>query len=49
MPIDADGDYSEELLLERINTELVANVSNFCYRVLSFTNKNFNSKFTETA
>ena len=44
MPIDGDGEYSEELVVERINTELVGNLSNFCYRVLSFTNKNFDSK-----
>ena len=44
MPIDGDGDYSEELAEERINSELVGNLSNFCYRVLFFTNKNFNSE-----
>ena len=44
MPIGADGDYSEELVVEKINSELVANFSNFCYRVLSFANKNFNSQ-----
>ena len=31
---------------ERINNELVGNIANFIYRVLSFTNKNFNSKIT---
>lgn len=44
MPLGGDGDYSEELVEERINSELVSNLSNFCYRVLSFTNKNFNSE-----
>ena len=44
MPIDGDGEYSEDLVKERINSELSDNLSNFCYRVLSFTNKNFNSK-----
>ncbi len=44
MPIGADGDYSEEIVTEKINSELVANLSNFCYRVLSFANKNFNSE-----
>jgi len=29
---------------EKINTELLGNVANFAYRVLSFTNKNFDSK-----
>jgi len=42
MPLGADGEYSEELLVERVNKELVANLGNFCYRVLSFLNKNFN-------
>ena len=44
MPIDGDGEYSEDIVEERINAELVGNLSNFCYRVLSFTNKNFNSE-----
>ncbi len=44
MPIDGDGDYNEDLVIERINSELVGNLSNFCYRVLSFTNKYFDSK-----
>lgn len=44
MPIDGDGDYSEELLREKINSELVGNLSNFFYRVISFTNKNFKSE-----
>jgi methionyl-tRNA synthetase len=44
MPIDGDGDYSEEIVKKRINTELVGNFSNLCYRVLSFTAKNYNSE-----
>ncbi|MBW2974466.1 methionine--tRNA ligase [Candidatus Woesearchaeota archaeon] len=44
MPLGEDGEYSEELVEERINSELVGNLSNFCYRVLSFTNKNFESR-----
>ena len=47
MPLDGDGDYSEKLVLERINTELVGNFSNFCYRVLSFTAKNYSSEIKE--
>ncbi|MEA2038152.1 MAG: methionine--tRNA ligase [Nanoarchaeota archaeon] len=47
MPIDSDGDYSEDLVVERVNTELVGNVSNLCYRVLSFTNKNFDSSIKD--
>jgi len=48
MPLGEDGEYSEELVEERINSELVSNLSNFCYRVLSFTNKNFDSKIKES-
>lgn len=44
MPIDSDGDYTEKLAVERINNELVGNLSNFCYRVLSFTAKNYESE-----
>ncbi|MBL7055166.1 methionine--tRNA ligase [Candidatus Woesearchaeota archaeon] len=44
MSLDGDGEYSEELVVERVNSELVGNLANFCYRVLSFTNKNFNSE-----
>ncbi len=46
MPIDSDGDYNEEAVIERINNELVANLANFCYRVLSFTNKNLDSRIS---
>ena len=41
MPLESDGEYSEELLVERVNTELVGNLANFIYRTLSFLNKNF--------
>ncbi|NQU98986.1 methionine--tRNA ligase [Candidatus Woesearchaeota archaeon] len=44
MPFESDGEYSEELLVERANTELVSNVANFIYRTLSFLNKNFDGK-----
>jgi len=44
MPISADGEYAEDLLIERVNKELLANLGNFCYRVLSFLNKNFDGK-----
>ncbi|MFH2028080.1 MAG: methionine--tRNA ligase [Nanoarchaeota archaeon] len=47
MPIDSDGEYSSGLVVERINSELVGNLSNFCYRAISFTNKNFDSKIDE--
>ncbi len=39
-PFD-DGDYSERLMIERINNELVANVGNFAYRTLSFLDRYF--------
>lgn len=41
MPSEGDGEYSEDLLRERINNELVGNLGNFCYRTISFVNKNF--------
>jgi methionyl-tRNA synthetase len=47
MPITGDGDYTEDLIIERINKELVGNISNFCYRSLSFTNKNLDSKIVD--
>lgn len=47
MPMDGDGDYSEDLVIERINNELVGNLSNFCYRVMSFTNKNYDSEIKD--
>jgi len=39
-----DIDLNVEELREKINNELVSNIANFIYRVLSFINKNFNSK-----
>lgn len=47
MPIDSDGDYNEESVIERINNELVANLANFCYRTLSFCNRSFDSKIED--
>lgn len=44
MPMDSDGDYSEAALAEKANTEVVGNLSNFCYRTISFLNKNFGSE-----
>ena len=49
IPMGNDGEYSNDLVQERINTELVGNFSNFCYRVLSFTEKNFKSEIKEIA
>lgn len=39
-----DGDFREELLRERNNKELVANIGNFIYRALSFTFTRFGGK-----
>jgi methionyl-tRNA synthetase len=47
MPMDGDGDYSEENVVERINNELVANIANFCYRTMSYCNKELNSAIIE--
>ena len=47
MPLEGDGEYSEKLLKERINNELVGNLGNFCYRIISFTNKNFDGKIKD--
>ncbi len=47
MPIDGDGDYSEEAVITKTNNELVANLTNFCYRTLSFLKKNCRGSFTE--
>lgn len=47
MPMDGDGDYNEDAVIERINNELVANLANFSYRVLSFLNNNLDSSFGE--
>ncbi|MEK6916188.1 MAG: methionine--tRNA ligase [Nanoarchaeota archaeon] len=42
-----DIDLDVENFKARINNELVANIANFVYRTLSFTNKNFGSKLSE--
>ncbi|MBN1798359.1 MAG: methionine--tRNA ligase [Spirochaetales bacterium] len=47
MPIDGDGDYSEEAVIAKTNNELVANVTNFCYRTLSFLKKNCGGSFSQ--
>ena len=47
MSLGDDGDYTQDLITEKVNSELVGNLSNFCYRSLSFTNKNFDSKSTK--
>lgn len=42
-----DGDFSESALHARLNNELVANIGNFVYRVLSFLRANFVSVVPE--
>ncbi len=39
IPMGEDGDFSAKDLVDRVNNELVANISNFCYRTLSFINR----------
>lgn len=36
IPMGEDGDFSAKDLVERVNTEFVSNLANFCYRTLSF-------------
>ena len=40
----SDIDLNFDDFRKRINNELVANIGNFCYRVLNFLNKNFDGK-----
>lgn len=47
MPLESDGEYSEDLLKERVNNELVGNFGNFCYRVINFVNKNFDGEIKD--
>lgn len=44
IPVFADGDFNENMLIERVNNELVAKFSNLFYRVTSFIQKNFDGK-----
>ncbi|MBT3464283.1 methionine--tRNA ligase [archaeon] len=41
---DIDLDFNR--IKNKVNNELVANIANFIYRVISFTNKNFDSKIS---
>jgi len=40
----ADIDLNFDEFRERINNELIGNLGNFCYRILSFVNKNYGGK-----
>ena len=44
-----DGDFSTRDLVDRVNNELVANISNFCYRTLSFIHKYCKSEIGRAA
>ena len=43
----SDIDFDFKVLREKINNELVANIGNFCYRIISFVNKNFNGEIRD--
>ena len=43
----ADIDLNFNEFKERINNELVGNLGNFCYRIISFVNKNFNGQIKD--
>jgi len=42
-----DGDFSENILIERVNNELVANIGNFIHRTLTFIDKYFGKTIPE--
>ena len=43
----ADIDLNFDEFHDRINNELVGNLGNFCYRIISFVNKNFNGEIKD--
>ncbi|MGM5482584.1 MAG: methionine--tRNA ligase [Nanobdellota archaeon] len=43
----SDVDFNEEEFKAKINNELLANIGNFCYRVISFSNKHFDGKIAK--
>lgn len=45
-PFD-DGDFSEKVLITKVNNELVANIGNFVYRTLSFIDRYFDGIIPE--
>jgi methionyl-tRNA synthetase len=44
IPVFADGDFNERILIERVNNELVSKFSNLLYRITSFIQRNFDGK-----
>jgi methionyl-tRNA synthetase len=49
IPMGEDGDFSAKDLVDRVNNELVANISNLCYRTLSFINNYSGSRIGKPA
>ncbi len=49
IPMGEDGDFSAKDLVDRVNNELVANISNLCYRTLSFINNYSESRIGKCA
>lgn len=47
IPPFSDGDFSERALVQRFNSELVANFSNLYYRITSFIESNFSGEFSK--
>lgn len=47
IPTFQDGDFSQKRVVEKINTELVANLGNLVNRTLTFVNKNYDGKCPE--
>jgi methionyl-tRNA synthetase len=44
IPFGSDGEFTEEALIQRLNTELADGLGNFAHRVLSFINSRFGGK-----
>ncbi len=44
----SDVDFNEEEYIHKINNELLANIGNFCYRVISFANKHYDGKISRS-
>ena len=49
LPATNDGDYSEEMLINKINSNLAGDLGNLVYRVLTLTEKNFDGKVPPVA